>query len=323
MEAFVERDSLRQWNISVLVIRRASRSLIESDFRRVAPKGRHIDDWKGLGDILRGILQPHSPPFQQRNTTKTNHLPLILTKVIPAREITTLQQHSHYYLLFPNPAYARAYQSHIISLHRIAKTHTPTSIESPLGPPPGMLIEGENIHDVLQNYALCPPSQKISLRVLFPPYSPAMCRLIDQRGYAQIEVPLASGINQEQKNRGSRSGRAVLVWVQGYNPPLSSIREMINQDGRNRGLPWSLAGDVPAIEKVGYSSDDATTTQPNGPPESGQSKERLRSKWIVTFTDESEARRFIRRWHRRPFPLRGAGTGVGEPPSLVNAEFIW
>lgn len=196
-----------------------------------------------------------------------------------------------------------------------------------------MLIEGENIHDVLQNYALCPPSQRISLRVLFPPYSPAMRRLIDQRGYAQIEVPpplaAASGINQEQeqKNSKSRSGRAVLVWVQGYNPPFSSIREMINQDGRNRGLPWSLAGDVPAIEKVNnHSSDDATTTHPNphGTPESGQSsKERLRRRWIVTFVDESEARRFIRRWHRRPFPLRGAGTGVGEPPSLVNAEFIW
>lgn len=66
LEAFVERDSLRQWNISVLVIRRASRSLIESDFRRVAPEGQHIDDWKGLGDILRGIIQPHSPLFQQK-----------------------------------------------------------------------------------------------------------------------------------------------------------------------------------------------------------------------------------------------------------------
>ena len=60
LEALVERDSLRQWNISVLVIRRASRSLIESDFRRVAPKGQHIDDWKGFGDILRGI--PTLPP---------------------------------------------------------------------------------------------------------------------------------------------------------------------------------------------------------------------------------------------------------------------
>lgn len=183
-----------------------------------------------------------------------------------------------------------------------------------------MLIEGENIHDVLQNYALCSPSQRISLRVLFPPYSPAMRRLIDQRGYAQIEVPPGSGIQEQNR---SRSGRAVLVWVQGYNPPLSSIREMINQDGRNRGLAWSLAGDVPAIEKVGSSSEDTTTTQSNQSAKSGQSKERLRRRWIVTFTDESEARRFLRRWHRRPFPLRGAGTGVGEPPSLVNAEFIW
>lgn len=155
-----------------------------------------------------------------------------------------------------------------------------------------------------------------------------MRRLIDQRGYAQIEAPPApvSEMIQDgqRKNKSrSRAGRAILTWVQGYNPPLSSIREMINQDGRKRGLAWSLAGDVPAIEKVDYSSDDGMTTQPNGSAKSGQSKERLRRRWIVTFTDESEARRFIRRWHRRPFPLRGAGTGVGEPPSLVNAEFVW
>lgn len=174
--------------------------------------------------------------------------------------------------------------------------------------------------------------------MLFPPYSPVLRRLIDQRGYAQIEVPPApapaptSGISQEEErrknknnnpNNRSRSGRAILIWVQGYNPPLSSIREMINQDGRKRGLAWSLAADVPAIEKVDYSSEDGPNTQSNGSAENGQSKERLRRRWIVTFTDESEARRFIRCWHRRPFPLRGAGTGVGEPPSLVNAEYIW
>lgn len=53
-EDFMERDSLRQWNLAVLVIRRASKSLVESDFRRIAPKGQHIDDWKGPGDILKG-----------------------------------------------------------------------------------------------------------------------------------------------------------------------------------------------------------------------------------------------------------------------------
>lgn len=55
--AFMERDSLRQWNLAVLVIRCASKSLVESDFRRIAPKGQHIDDWKGPGDILKGISE--------------------------------------------------------------------------------------------------------------------------------------------------------------------------------------------------------------------------------------------------------------------------
>lgn len=53
--AFSERDSFRQWKLAVLVMRRASKSLTENDFRRAAPKGRHIDDWKGPGDILKGV----------------------------------------------------------------------------------------------------------------------------------------------------------------------------------------------------------------------------------------------------------------------------
>lgn len=58
--AFMERDSLRQWNLAVLVLRRASKSLVESDFRRIAPKGQHINDWKGPGDILKGIYVTES-----------------------------------------------------------------------------------------------------------------------------------------------------------------------------------------------------------------------------------------------------------------------
>lgn len=54
-EAFMERDSLRQGNPAVLITRRASKSLAESDFRRIAPNGQHIHDWKGPGDILKGM----------------------------------------------------------------------------------------------------------------------------------------------------------------------------------------------------------------------------------------------------------------------------
>ena len=47
-------NAYRQENPTVLVLSRASLSLVESDFRRVAPKGMHIEEWRGLGDILKG-----------------------------------------------------------------------------------------------------------------------------------------------------------------------------------------------------------------------------------------------------------------------------
>lgn len=46
--------ALRQNNVALLVFRAASMSLIESDFRRITPKGKHIETWIGPGDILKG-----------------------------------------------------------------------------------------------------------------------------------------------------------------------------------------------------------------------------------------------------------------------------
>ena len=46
----------RLWDLAILVLSRASSSLLNDDFRRIAPRGHHIDDWKGPGDILKGEL---------------------------------------------------------------------------------------------------------------------------------------------------------------------------------------------------------------------------------------------------------------------------
>lgn len=49
-------------DVTVMVIHNASKSLCEDDFRRVVPKGKHIEGWKGQGDILKGLhyLYPRS-----------------------------------------------------------------------------------------------------------------------------------------------------------------------------------------------------------------------------------------------------------------------
>ena len=44
--------AFRQERVAVLLLATGSKSLVESDFRRIAPKGQHIG-WTGLGDILK------------------------------------------------------------------------------------------------------------------------------------------------------------------------------------------------------------------------------------------------------------------------------
>ena len=243
-------------------------------------------------------------------------------QVIPARDISTLQHLGYYFLVFPNPAYARAYQARAVSHHRIARAYTPTSIESPILQPQEKLLEAEDVYDILQNYALCPPSQKISLRVLFPPYSPDVKRLLSQRGYSQIIGP------------NDKTGRAVLLWVYGYQPNSASIRNMISRDGKNRGLAWALANGEKSIEKVEdppmSMEKPGEPDEPEKPEEHGHGEDadsnRTKSvypRWLISFTDEDEARRFARSWHRKPFPLRGERVAVGEPHPLIHAEVIW
>ena len=48
-------EAFRQEKLAVLVLPIASKSLVESDFRRVAPKGKHIARWTGPGELLKGM----------------------------------------------------------------------------------------------------------------------------------------------------------------------------------------------------------------------------------------------------------------------------
>lgn len=48
------KDAFQRWNLAMLILQVASPSLAEDDFRRIAPKGQHISDWVGPGDIFKG-----------------------------------------------------------------------------------------------------------------------------------------------------------------------------------------------------------------------------------------------------------------------------
>ena len=298
--------------------------------------------------------------------------------MIPLREPLTLQQTGSYLLLFPSLLSAKLYQEHLIHVHRTARTHTPTSIESPLPPPPGYrLADGEDIYQLLQEYALVPPSQRLSLRLLTPPYSPTVKGLLERGGYEEIvqdqrpntgrgaetETNVASdttAIEAAENRRGHNT--AVLFWVEGTQPSTFSLKHAIARDGRDRGLAWSIAvSNPPALPGSTVMSSDAIRTSATAlaitklaSPSSGtiftsatslapqnefgqeddddvdaddhaQESPRRAGRWVIRFDDEAEARRFVRAWNRRPWPLHGMDGGVvyrDEAP-VVGAEVLW
>ena len=217
-----------------------------------------------------------------------------------------LEPTGRYSILFPNPAYARTYQGHVLRLHRMAKTYTPTSIESPLPLQPGVVIEGEDAYTLLQDYSLCPPSQRIQLKLLLPSYTTGVEQVLDQRGYR----PLLGETN--------KAGRSVLFFVDGQRWPTSVIRDAIAADGRDRGLDWDVSIDRLDTSKAAADGfEDSTGTETDEFAELG-ARRHAPSRWVISFSNENEARRFVRVWHRRPFP-----SARGDDRALVQAEFIW
>ncbi|MCJ1414150.1 hypothetical protein MMC32_000475 [Xylographa parallela] len=294
-------NAFRQENTTILLLSRVSTALCDADFRRIVPRGIHIEEWRGPGDIL---------------------------KVIPSRDMSNLSPTSNYYLLFSNPAYARAYQNHVIHLHQLAQTYTPTSLDFPMPPPPGVLdTKGQDVWALLQDFTISPPSVRMSLRVLIPPYHANLQRLLANEGYPQLVQP------------ENKTGRAVLFWVDGHQPSALSVRTMLSKDGRDRGLQWGPLrghGEIEVLHVQAEHSggeiggnDISDPGDGHGPSEWRDTelkpKRHGHQRWIISFEDEAEARRFVRVWHRRPypFPLQEESPSYGEPAPLIHAEYMW
>ncbi|KAI9848229.1 MAG: hypothetical protein M1838_000617 [Thelocarpon superellum] len=282
---------------TVLALQHASPSLAESDFRRIIPGGKHIKGWKDEAKLL---------------------------KVITGRDPQTLTPLGFYYLLFASPSSAKAYRDRVMYLHRIARTYTPQSLESPLPPPPGYMIDGEDAHALLHSYNLVPPSQNLVLRLLTPPFPRHLQQLIHHGGYSRVKM------------RNCGADHTVLLYVTGAQLRTWSIQRMIEEDGRNnRNALWRLAGGTHGI------------TEMNSPvfnePEAEEGEEddmayptsvRGQSRWLLEFEDRAEALRFVRAWHKRPFPLRRDSTAAAtmadddgpnddDDAPTVHAELIW
>ncbi|KAF8862577.1 hypothetical protein BDZ45DRAFT_799068 [Acephala macrosclerotiorum] len=269
---------------SVLVLNACSKTLEESDFFRLSPKGQHIEGWKS------GLL-----------------------KVIPSRDNKTLESLGTYFLLFSNDATARAYLDQTMRLHTLTKLHRKQK-EAQFPLPPGYLKEGEDLETLLKGFSLIPGFVKLNLRMLNRPYSPRLKALITEGG------PVAMA------RREANTENLVLFTTDRSRITHADILEVMAQDGRRRNMHWKLAGDrQDSIIKIQSNGrrEPGGFAKKNSPFRGGPRTYEGPSRFIISFKDSHEARRFVREWHRRPLPVQQGARAEDEPPPIVNAEILW
>ncbi|PVH73342.1 hypothetical protein DL98DRAFT_519999 [Cadophora sp. DSE1049] len=285
-EAFQDRSTSlagsngKHSRVSILVLKACSKTLEESDFYRVGPKGNHIESWTN------GIL-----------------------KVIPARDNVTLEPLGQYFLLFSSIAAARLYLDKTMRLLELTKSND--FFSKPYGR--SRLREGEDLDAILRNFTLVPAGGKLSLRMLHPPYSKGLQWMIDAGGPA----PLVA--------RQEKAQNIILLSTDRDHVKSHELENAIMDDGKRRNLHWKLAGAkgeaIVKLETKGQSAgEDVESEEGTSRP---CSRYRGPARYTISFKDSNEARRFVREWHRRPFPTKRSPQPGDDAPPIVNAEILW
>jgi hypothetical protein len=307
--------------ITVLQLLYCSTELTEADFRRMIPKGKHVEGWLRDGDFI---------------------------KVIPGRDPISLERLPFYYLLFNTPASALAYQKNASRLHKLSRLHQPSSIMSPIPPPKGFLEEGEDINAATSSFLLVPTSAPLHLQMVMQPYNAHLRTLVEQGGYA----PIVSNT--------SISGKAiykVLMHIEGYEPSQTDLYQLLAQEGYSRGIQWPFHNEQAGIHRLrdisnlrakflpvssanprAATHDRRRSTEDDASLDSSSQGEenaadvhdmvmnRVYNRWIIDFDDEEAAKRFARLWNRRVLPINKSAKHVSwrdtEERRMCNTEYL-
>jgi len=243
--------------------------------------------------------------------------------VIPARDRNTLEKLGYYFILCSTHAAARAFLDRTKAFHRLAKAQRIME-DSGVPIPPGYLRDGEDPVKLLEGFSLVPENGYVSMRVVLPPYNPTVIQLLKEGGPA-------ARITKE-----SKAGEMVVFSVDMGHINQYDLEEALKDDGRRRNLHWKLGREEAGnIVKLTYDDHNDYSEESSAEPEEktrGTREERVArmkdeqrrpSRYVISFTDRNEARRFVREWHRRPFPVRRKRNPGDEPIPIVNAEILW
>lgn len=324
--------------ITVLQLSNCSTGLTEADFRRIIPKGKHIDTWNREAEFY---------------------------KVIPGRNPLNLERLPFYYLLFKSPESALAYQKNASRLHKLAALHQSSDMLSAIPLPKGFLEDGEDISAATASYLLKPPNHPLTLHTIMQPYHPALRTLFEEGNYR----PITPDIDE----RGNRIYK-VLMYIEGYEPSKSDLFKILTRDAYTRGFTLALSTESSSsihrlrdIMNLKTQIKPVSSTNPRahnqwetrsleskqrdanrmtidfedpsiayymrtGNDEGDNVKEvnqivmdKVYNRWLIEFDDEDSARRFAVAWHRRVLPYLTADRTWRdyEVVRMCNCEFLW
>jgi hypothetical protein len=308
--------------ITVLQLLYCSMELTDADFRRVIPKGKHVEGWLRDGDFI---------------------------KVVPGRDPISLERLPFYYLLFNTPASALAYQKNASRLHKLSRLHQPSSIMSPIPPPKGFLEEGEDINAATSSFLLAPTSAPLLLQMVMQPYNPHLRTLVEQGGYA----PIVSN-----SSVGGKAIYKVLMHIEGYESSKIDFYQLLAQESYTRGIQWPFHNEQAGIHRLrdisnlrakflpvssanprAASHDRRRSTEDDAALEIFSQREenaadvnemvmnQVYNRWIIDFDDEEAAKRFARLWNRRVLPINKSARHVSwretEERRMCNTEYLW
>ncbi|AEO66937.1 uncharacterized protein THITE_2115522 [Thermothielavioides terrestris NRRL 8126] len=298
------------------------RSLVESDFYRLAPQGRHLAGWAG------GI-----------------------NKVVQSISGATRELRGQYFLFFDNAAAAAAYKENLRNLFFEQAKHTGS--HPPASDPnmvPGTKASAPTC------FSLLPPDAKLSpVQLSIPQLAGAIAAnqaKDKEEGFLVRGKPGAPNRSSQQPSYSTtvpyqlplemapdgeptlvERSRRVLVRLAGSKITAAAMARFIEADGAERNLPWRLIEERPGVRNwprplqalqagsgpIAWGAEGASegSRQEEG-GENPPPRTRGYTRFVVTFADAAEAKRFARTWHRRELlDERTARTMV------VNAHALW
>lgn len=237
-------------------------SLLDTDFQRLASPGHHVDGWTGG-----------------------------LVKVLPSLHPSTKDHQGQYFLFFDTLLAARSYADNLLN------STTTTSLSNPPPSPTSLTLLPPNLPRP-RIHILSSTHLKSLLRRFYPP--PGEARPPSNLA-PRPENLHASVFHPERDDALAARVRVRLVgsWI-----TAATLRAAIARDGRERGLAWgvvegdgvvALAGSGAWVERGMFSVGGGAGVEAGGVG----SKVRAYDRFVVTFEEAGEARRFVRGWHGR------------------------